>query len=69
MIALAMNIVKNAKMMVVEMNHDKSTSNDSSSCEGIEKDGGVDRKQAGGVVGKENPAEEIPNITHDQIIK
>ena len=43
--------------MVVEVNHDKSTSNDSSSCEGVEEDGGVDRKQAGGVVGKENSAQ------------
>ena len=60
-----MNIVKNAKMMMVEVKHDKSTSNDSSSCEGVEEDGRVDRKQAGGVVGKENPTEEKPNITHD----
>ena len=48
-------------MVVVEVNHDKSTSNDASSCEGVEEDGGVDRKQARGVVGKENPAEEILN--------
>ena len=53
-----MSIVIMAKMMmmVVVDNHDKSTSNNPSSCEGVEEDGGVDRKQAGGVVGKENPA-------------
>ena len=44
--------------MMVEVNHDKSTSNDSSSCEGVEEDGGVDGEQAGGVVGKENPVKE-----------
>ena len=52
-----MSIVIKAKMMMVEVedNHDKSTSNNPSSCEGVEEDGGVDCKQAGGVVGKENP--------------
>ena len=50
-------VIKTKKMMMVEVKHDKSTSNDSSSSEGVEKDGGVHRKQAGGVVGKENPAQ------------
>ena len=48
--------VNTTAVMTVTVNHDKSTSNDASSGEGIEEDGGVDGKQTRGVVGKENPA-------------